>query len=351
MVLALAFALASAAKLHAHATSGSVCGIGDLHGDVQHALAAFALCGAADASGRWTGGTMTVVQVGDVLDRGNASLPVLRMLWDLREQAATAGGELVLLIGNHELMNMQGRVHYVERSELIREGGPTVWKRRMHPIYGDIGAALLTQDTVVVRGSGACRTIFVHAGVRSSTAQKYGSLDRLNEGVRAQLATGGADAELLDPRDGPLWWRGYARPAASALSEEEACAELALAISTLDSSALRMAVGHNIVPWVSTRCGGMLTMMDVGMSSAYGGLPAAWRCDVTDAGDVHTRALYYQEGSASGSRREVSPPPELCHACARFVPDVGGGDRMMAMRQAQAWHDCREYCSTNKAEL
>jgi hypothetical protein len=32
---------------------------------------------------------------------------VLRTLWDLRAQAAAAGGDLVLLIGNHELMNMQ----------------------------------------------------------------------------------------------------------------------------------------------------------------------------------------------------------------------------------------------------
>lgn len=344
--------LAASAGLRAYAGPESVCGIGDLHGDVQHTLAAFALCGAADASGRWTGGTMTVVQVGDVVDRGNASLAVLRTLWELRAQAAAAGGELVLLIGNHELMNMQGRTHYVDRSELAREGGAAVWKQRMHPLRGDIGAALLTQDAVAVRGGGPCRTLFVHAGVRAATASKYGNVDRLNEGVRAQLAAGGYDAELLDPTVGPLWWRGYARPATASMSDEQACDELSIALSTLDASAARMAVGHNIVPWISTRCAGRLTMLDVGMSSAYGGLPAAWRCDVTEQGQALTRALYYQEDDgASGVRREVAPPPELCDACARFVPDGGGGDQATATRQAHAWHDCRDYCKAPRMEL
>jgi hypothetical protein len=222
----------------------------------------------------------------------------------------------------------------------------------MHPLRGDIGSALLTQDAVAIRGGGPCRTLFVHAGVRAETASKYGSVERLNEGVRAQLAAGGYDSDLLDPTVGPLWWRGYARPAAASMTDEQACEELSAALSTLDPSAVRMAVGHNIVPWISTRCAGRLTMLDVGMSSAYGGLPAAWRCDVTELGEARTRALYYKGDAASGTRREVSsPPPELCDACARFVPDGRGGDQARAARQSHAWHDCRDYCRAPRMEL
>ncbi len=105
-----------------------------------------------------------------------------------------------------------------------------------------------------------------------------------------------------------------------------------------------MAVGHNIVPWVSSRCGGSLALLDVGMSSAYGGLPAAWRCDLGPSGEAQTAALYFATtGATSGAVRRVAPPPELCDACARYKPG-GGDDRAEAARQAQAWHDCREYC-------
>ena len=52
------------------------------------------------------------MQLGDVFDRGNASIPLMETLWRLRDEAATAGGELKLLLGNHELMNMQGESSY-----------------------------------------------------------------------------------------------------------------------------------------------------------------------------------------------------------------------------------------------
>merc|ERR1711871_89233 len=68
-----------AAYVHTLARSPStpLCAIGDLHGDMQHALTALRLCGAVDEDGQWSGGTMTVVQLGDVVDRGNASMPLV----------------------------------------------------------------------------------------------------------------------------------------------------------------------------------------------------------------------------------------------------------------------------------
>ncbi|EOD32995.1 hypothetical protein EMIHUDRAFT_112027 [Emiliania huxleyi CCMP1516] len=283
--------LALSALLPAYSHPSSVCAVGDLHGDLQHALAALALCGAVDPeTGSWVGGAMTVVQTGDVLDRGNNSLGVLRALWRLQAEAEAAGGELVLLLGNHELMNMQGKVHYVHKAELAAEGGAGAWKRRMQPTVGDLGAALLRHDAAAVRGGGACRTLFVHAGVRLSVAERFGSVERLNE-----------------------------------------------------------AVGHNIVPWVSSRCGGTLALLDVGMSSAYGGLPAA--CDVGEEGEARTAALYYHGAATRGPVRSVSPPPELCDACSRFTPAGGGGDRAEAARQENAAHDCHEYCPPERMEL
>ena len=94
-------------------TQRPLCAIGDMHGDPNHALSALRLCDAVDEAGRWSGGNMVVVQLGDVFDRGNASVALQQMLWELRDQAAEAGGELKLLLGNHELMNLQGRIHYV----------------------------------------------------------------------------------------------------------------------------------------------------------------------------------------------------------------------------------------------
>lgn len=122
-----------------------------------------------------------------MLDRGNASVPLLERLWKLREDAAAAGGEFVLLLGNHELLNMQGRTRFVHEGELETFGGGAKWKRAFDPKEGALGRRLASQDAFAIRGEGGCRTLFIHGGLRSSLAAQYGSIDMLNLELRAQL--------------------------------------------------------------------------------------------------------------------------------------------------------------------
>ena len=318
-------------EAHSHS---SVCAVGDLHGDLQHALAALALCGAVDENGSWSGGAMTVVQVGDVLDRGNASLPLLHKLWALQEAAAAGGGELRLLMGNHELLNMQGATHYVDRDELGLHGGQQAWRQLMHPQHGEIGQKLAATPGLAVRGGGACRTLFLHAGLRLSIGAKYGSVAGVNAALQEQVKAN--KGPLLDAHEGPLWWRGYARPEYARLTEEEACAEVRATVASVGEGAKRMAVGHNIVPFVATRCQGALHMIDVGMSTAYGGRPAAWRCDVDrESGEARTKALYLGGEEAA---------PDLCEACDA-IPIRGEKQPYASLRGADEHGDCRNFCA------
>ena len=165
----------------------ALCAIGDLHGDMQHAMRALRLCEAVDEDGSWSGGRMIVVQVGDVLDRGNSSVALLERLWSLRVEAAKAGGELVLLLGNHELLNLQGRTRYVHQAELAAFGGSASWMAAFNPRDGAYGTRLTSQDGFAVRGEAGCRTLFMHAGLRAALAARYGSIDALNAALRSQL--------------------------------------------------------------------------------------------------------------------------------------------------------------------
>lgn len=47
--------------------------------------------------------------------------------------------------------------------------------------------------------------------------------------------------------------------------------ELEATLAAVGDGAQRMAVGHNIVPWITSRCSGTLHLLDIGMSSAYSG--------------------------------------------------------------------------------
>ena len=158
-----------------------------------------------------------------------------------------------MLVGNHELLNMQGATRYVHKGELRANGGAAAWQELMHPQRGEVGSRLAAQPAVAVRGQGACRTLFLHAGLRPSIAAQYETPAALNDAMRSQLASAQlSSGGLLDAHQGPLWWRGHARPFAAGLSEEAACDEVREAARAYGAE--QTAVGHNIVPFVSSRC-------------------------------------------------------------------------------------------------
>src|SRR5207302_8235545 len=68
--------------------------------------------GLIDAQHHWTGGKATLVQVGDLLDRGPKPREVMDLVMSLEKEAAKAGGR-VSLLGNHEMMNIMGDLRYV----------------------------------------------------------------------------------------------------------------------------------------------------------------------------------------------------------------------------------------------
>ena len=90
-----------------------VVAIGDVHGAFTEFVSMLQRAGLVDARRRWTGGKATLVQLGDVVDRGARVRECLELLRDLEKQAAKAGGAVVALIGNHEAMNAMGDGTYV----------------------------------------------------------------------------------------------------------------------------------------------------------------------------------------------------------------------------------------------
>jgi len=111
-LLAVAFAWAGPAKTPAE-QSETVVAIGDVHGDFDDFVALLQHTGLIDAQRRWTGNKATLVQVGDLLDRGPKPREVMDLMMALEKEAPKAGGRVVSLLGNHEMMNLMGDLRYV----------------------------------------------------------------------------------------------------------------------------------------------------------------------------------------------------------------------------------------------
>ncbi len=91
------------------ATAGQrIVAVGDIHGAYDSLVAILQRAGLVDESVRWIGGDAIFVQTGDMLDRGVEVRRVLDLLMRLQKEAAAAGGEVIVLLGNHEGMNLIG---------------------------------------------------------------------------------------------------------------------------------------------------------------------------------------------------------------------------------------------------
>ncbi len=87
--------------------------IGDLHGDLHITRHVLRMARITNGLDQWAAGKTVVVQMGDVLDRGDEEQELLEFLARLQKEAEAAGGALHLLLGNHELMNARQDFRYV----------------------------------------------------------------------------------------------------------------------------------------------------------------------------------------------------------------------------------------------
>ena len=94
-----------------------VVAVGDVHASYDNLVSVLTMARLLDRSGHWAGGKGVFVQVGDVLDRGVEARPVLDLLMRLEKEARPAGGRVIVLLGNHDVMNILGDLSAVQPAE------------------------------------------------------------------------------------------------------------------------------------------------------------------------------------------------------------------------------------------
>ena len=88
--------------------TGTLYAVSDVHGAYDQLVALLARHGlisgtpAAPAAVAWSGGSATLIVIGDLFDKGPAGLKVVDLVRALEEGAARSGGRVVVTLGNHE---------------------------------------------------------------------------------------------------------------------------------------------------------------------------------------------------------------------------------------------------------
>lgn len=314
-----------------------VVAVGDLHGDYQAWQAIARDARLIDARGRWAGGKTILVQMGDVTDRWADSLKIIRELQQLQRQAPRRGGKVIVLLGNHEAMNLLGDDRYTTAGEYaaFTDSGSAARRDRIYETSRDrLEAAYRAQDPKITPGqvrtawmtehplgwiehriawspSGELGkwamnnpailkiggTLFAHGGISAEYARQ--PIEAVNKRMAAAMAAGddSPGSALTDPL-GPLWYRGLvmndldadarralARPPAPPLPGDQ---ELTSVLSAY--GAQRLVIGHTPNPrGIQISPDGRLARIDTAISRAYGGTPS-WLEIIGDRMIPHTVA-------------------------------------------------------------
>ena len=217
-----------------------VVAIGDVHGAFSEFTTLLQRVGLIDAKRRWTGGTTTFVQTGDVLDRGARSRECLDLVMDLERQAEKAGGKLIPLLGNHEAMNVMGDLRYVtpeiyrtfanERSEEVRAQALRSYVEFLSAHAGHVHSLLVPADDATRKkwlgdhplGSFEYRDAFGPDGKYGRWIRRHQTIVQIGDGL---FLHGGLNPALDDlwkslARRRLIWPYMTLREAAALLDEE-----------------------------------------------------------------------------------------------------------------------------------
>ncbi|AOE49343.1 metallophosphoesterase [Kangiella sediminilitoris] len=89
----------------------------DVHGAYTELLNVLKASDVIDEKLRWSGKTDLLISIGDNLDRGPDSRKIMDLFIRLENEAKQSGGQVEVLLGNHEAMNLMSDLRYVSEEE------------------------------------------------------------------------------------------------------------------------------------------------------------------------------------------------------------------------------------------
>jgi len=98
--------------------------IGEVQGAANTVAAFLEHLDLIDSEHHWTGGDTILIQAGDLIDDGEHVRAALDLFMGLQEEAAAAGGRVIVLMGNHEALNILGELRYVNPMAYQSFAGP-----------------------------------------------------------------------------------------------------------------------------------------------------------------------------------------------------------------------------------
>jgi len=188
-----------------------IAALSDLHGQYDLAIEILTNNKIIDKNHNWNYGEGHLIIVGDIFDRGPQVNEILWLLYNLEQQAEAAGGQVHVLLGNHEYMIFQQDVRYIHKKYAIISH---LLETSYSDMYGKetvIGRWLRSKPTVVKINDNT----FVHGGFSKAFLENGYNRSLINKEMSNSIDMEEDELEKTNIYSryfgdkGPIWYRGY----------------------------------------------------------------------------------------------------------------------------------------------
>jgi hypothetical protein len=208
-----------------------------------------------DTKYRWTFGKGKLIIAGDLFDRGKQVSQFLWLLYKLEDEAARHRGQVHVVLGNHDIMNLSGDFRYVQAEY---GASCSLMGEHYYDLYGpdtELGRWLRSHNTIekvdgllILHGGVSPQMLSLHrhiADINNSCRPWY---DKTNGSLPDSLKLFFGDAALF-------WYRGYF------IGDTASTAQVDSTLAFYGAD--RIIVGHDIIDHIAPFYDGKVIGVDV----------------------------------------------------------------------------------------
>jgi Calcineurin-like phosphoesterase len=152
-----------------------------------------------------------LVILGDCFDRGEQVTECLWLIYSLEHKARKKGGYVHFILGNHEIMNMNGDWRYMHPKYALATRNTKNPPTALYDASNELWRWLRTKNIIEKIGD----TLFVHAGISAELMALDFSVEDINSHVRPYYTRAGESFSnpllrvVFNSDQSPFWYRGY----------------------------------------------------------------------------------------------------------------------------------------------
>lgn len=163
-----------------HFTSKKIAVISDIHGSYNHFITLLKANKIVNDSLNWNWINGHLVIIGDVFDRGPYVTECFWLIKKLKDQAVRKGGNVHLLLGNHERLILNGNTSNINIKYRVICEKLLINYDQLYGFDTYLGKWLRTKNAAIIINN----NLFVHGGISEKMIENYFSLTDINRNLQ-----------------------------------------------------------------------------------------------------------------------------------------------------------------------